>query len=38
MVSATGLHAVIPEDDDDFYDTEALLHRRRIDVFAWRNQ
>lgn len=38
MVSATGLHALIPEDDDDGFDVEALLHRRRIDMFVWRNQ
>ena len=35
MGSASGLHAMIPEDDDDSYDSEALLHRRRIDLFIW---
>lgn len=38
MIAPTGLQAVIPEDDDDSYDTDAQLHRRRLDVWVWRNQ
>lgn len=36
FASPTGLHVVFPEDDDDGFDTEAQLYRRRIDVFCWR--
>jgi hypothetical protein len=38
MASPTGLAAAVPENDDDSYDPEALLHRRRLDVFVWKNQ
>ena len=38
MGSSTGLEASIPEDEDDSYDTDAQLHRKRLDFFVWRNQ
>jgi hypothetical protein len=38
MASPTGLAAAVPENDDDMYDGDALLHRRRLDVFVWKNQ
>jgi hypothetical protein len=38
MASSSGLEASIPEDEDDMYDTDAQLHRKRIDFFIWRNQ
>jgi hypothetical protein len=36
MVSATGIHASFPEDDESGYDESALKHRRRIDMFIWK--
>lgn len=36
FASPTGIEAIFPEDEDDGFDTDAQLYRRRIDVFAWR--
>jgi hypothetical protein len=36
MVSASGIHASFPEDDESGYDESALKHRRRLDMFIWK--
>lgn len=38
MASPTGLVATIPENDSDDYDSEALLHRKRMDFWIWKLQ
>lgn len=35
MAAPAGLVASVPDTEDDQYDTDAALHRRRIDYYIW---